>query len=502
MPVFFTKSNLIYNHPLNKKWIDIHFMGETELNEWWIKLTKLLIKDYEEYGMPPRKGVEEEEIYRQFHAAVNWDVDKQIAMDTTDGGAVILNSQKNSAATHFFENMYVAKDKRGDEWVSVLDIFRNPKYLSINRLIKNDGRFVFSEFATSKDSLEKYVTENADNYDFWFVTAEKRTKHHFGKVKGRVSEVKRLVKQKLLHQRVLIDLKDCKDADTVFLRQVKKGKQFLPTGFTIFESGSIMAPTNFPVVVAKTIYEKFCIPSKGEDEVVIWDPSMGFGGRLLGALSTTSKKIHYIGTDPNSLNYFKGSDSRYSNLERVFKNEIRERKKTFKGTYIKLGSEEVHENANFKKFKGKVDLVFTSPPYFSAELYNEEETQSSIKFKDYDDWRKQFLTRTLQTATEWTRKDGYILWNIANSGGYPLEDDTKLICQSLGLEFKGVIKMLIAKTPGLKKNDGKLSTWNFARVRGKQSKYEPIFVFKKVKETPKDFKFKYSRLYQSKAKGK
>ena len=59
--------------------------------------------------------------------------------------------------------------------------------------------------------------------------------------------------------------------------------------------------------------------------------------------------------------------------------------------------------------------------------------------------------------------------------------------------------MLIAKTPGLKKNDAKLSTWNFARVRGKQSKYEPIFVFQKTSSMPESPKFKYSRLYTKKS---
>jgi hypothetical protein len=501
MPLFFTKSNLIYDHPLNKDWIDLHYMTDVELTQWWNKLCKLLIEDYEKNGMPPRKGVDEEEIYKQFHQAVSYDIEKQISIDTSDGGAVILNSQRISAATHFFENMYVAKDKRGDDWVSVMDIFRNPKYLSITRLIKNDGRFVFSEFGTSKLSITEYILENREEYDFWFVFTNKRTKHYFGKVKGKVSEVKELIRKKLIRKETIRDLENLKDSDSVYLRQVKKNKKFLPTGFTIFESGSIMAPTNFPVIVAKTIYEKFGIPAKDGGETVIWDPSMGFGGRLLGALSSTKRNIHYIGTDPNSLNYFKGNSSRYLNLERVFKNEIRIRKNTFRGTYIKSGSEDVHNNEEFKKHKGKVDLVFTSPPYFSAELYNEEETQSSIKFKDYDDWRRHFLTRTLQTATEWTRNDGYILWNIANSGGYPLEEDTKLICKALGLRFKGVIKMLIAKTPGLKTNDGKLTTWNFARVRGKQSKYEPIFVFQKEKEMPKEIRFKYSKLYQPKLKG-
>ena len=54
--------------------------------------------------------------------------------------------------------------------------------------------------------------------------------------------------------------------------------------------------SNFRPTAAKLIYEKF-----GGDGVV-WDMSCGWGGRLLGALS--SKKIrHYIGTEPSSKTY-------------------------------------------------------------------------------------------------------------------------------------------------------------------------------------------------------
>lgn len=48
--------------------------------------------------------------------------------------------------------------------------------------------------------------------------------------------------------------------------------------------------------------------------------------------------------------------------ERVFKNEIRERRDTFRGTYLQLGSEEGHRSKEFRTVKGKVDLVFPSPP--------------------------------------------------------------------------------------------------------------------------------------------
>ena len=50
--------------------------------------------------------------------------------------------------------------------------------------------------------------------------------------------------------------------------------------------------SNFRPTAKKLIYEKF----GGE---VVWDMSCGWGGRLLGFLSTSNTK-HYIGTEPST----------------------------------------------------------------------------------------------------------------------------------------------------------------------------------------------------------
>ena len=53
-------------------------------------------------------------------------------------------------------------------------------------------------------------------------------------------------------------------------------------------------PTNYPPMRAKAIYERFC-PKGG----TIYDYSAGFGGRMLGALSS-KYNFTYVGTDPNT----------------------------------------------------------------------------------------------------------------------------------------------------------------------------------------------------------
>ena len=75
------------------------------------------------------------------------------------------------------------------------------------------------------------------------------------------------------------------------------------------------------------------------------------------------------------------------------------------------GSELIHNNPEFQKYKGKLDISFTSPPYFNREQYSQDENQS-FKYGEYDDWRDNFLKPTLTTIYEYLKNDRYILWNI------------------------------------------------------------------------------------------
>mgnify|MGYP003985125177 FL=1 len=134
------------------------------------------------------------------------------------------------------------------------------------------------------------------------------------------------------------------------------------------------AVSNFRPTAAKVIYENY-----GGDGV-IWDMSCGWGGRLLGFLSSPRAK-HYIGTEPSSKT-FDGllkikEDFSYLNK----KIEIH-----------KLGSEV------FRPKQETLDLCFTSPPYFDTEKYSDEGTQSYIKFPSSDEWLDGFLRKTIENC--------------------------------------------------------------------------------------------------------
>jgi hypothetical protein len=271
------------------------------------------------------------------------------------------------------------------------------------------------------------------------------------------------------------------------IRTFKKGTRLFPLLFSLLRTGLVVQGVNFPAQVAKFIYQRYTdhLRDSGK-EIVIYDPSMGYGGRCLGALAAASDRpIRYIGTDPNTENWVSPARSRYAVLADHYRASVGQKYQAVVEAHC-CGSEEIHQLPEFQKYRGEVDLVFTSPPYFCAEIYSREETQSAIKFKTYDAWRDGFLRPTLKTCVEWLKPGGFLLWNIADvkihNRYVPLEQDSQSALRELGMELVEKLKMPLATgTGGGKLIDGIPTTKNYLMLNGAYRKYEPIFVFQKPK---------------------
>jgi hypothetical protein len=282
-----------------------------------------------------------------------------------------------------------------------------------------------------------------------------------------------------------------KEDEQYHIRFYKKSTRIFPIGFTAFKIGYIQVAVNFPPMIAKYLYEKYTDNCKGQHVINVYDPSSGWGGRIAGAMTVQEDRhINYIGTDPNTDNFIDELGiTRYEYLAQFINQSLSSGWGYEPHTYdvYQLGSEVIGKDKKFKKYKGKLDLVFTSPPYFNREGYSEDETQSLKKFPQYDAWREGFLKPTLTTAYTYLKPDRYLLWNIADiktsEGYYPLEQDSKDILKSLGAEFVGVEKMVLANMPGTNRvgEDGKPTCKNFCKVNGRWHKTELIFIFRKPK---------------------
>ena len=271
------------------------------------------------------------------------------------------------------------------------------------------------------------------------------------------------------------------------VRWYDKTEGLFPNMLRVIRLSCGQAAVNFPALTAKWIYENYTNHIEQEEPLHIYDSSSGWGGRIIGAMSSR-KKIHYVGTDPNPDNFLNEEGiSRYEYMAKFYNDncvdDYSDKLTSFfdvekQGNTYELfqdGSELISNNPKFQKYKGKLDISFTSPPYFNREQYSQDETQSFKAYSEYEDWRDNFLKPTLKTIYEYLNKDRYILWNIADikigeSTYYPLEQDSIDILNQLGCEYKGKLKMLMTRMVGL--DPSKSGIKNAVKHNGKSYKFE------------------------------
>jgi hypothetical protein len=281
---------------------------------------------------------------------------------------------------------------------------------------------------------------------------------------------------------------------TYQIRWYEKESGIFPKILQVFRLSCGQPAVNFPALTAKWLYENYTNHINQEEPFVVYDSSSGWGGRIIGAMSSR-KKIHYVGTDPNPDNFLDEEGiSRYQYVADFYNNncidnysdkltsffDVKPQGNTYE--LFQDGSELISNNPNFKKYKGKLDFSFTSPPYFNREQYSQDENQSFKAYEEYEDWRDNFLKPTLKTIYQYLKKDRYIVWNIADikigeSTYYPLEQDSIDILKELGCEYKGKLKMLMTRMVGL--DPSKSGIKNAVEYDGKVYKFEPMFVFHK-----------------------
>lgn len=521
---FYEKNHHIVVSPVNVTFEEVVSKDPDEFEEWVLQVRAEVLRIWDEYGLPPRSGGKTEgEIIENFNRLGGYNTSSMWRDDEEAGttGDVILNTAYLGVeADQFFENMYKTRivrssnDKVGQ---SIYDLFNEDKYLNsmlhrAKRHFKRDSFYLFAMSLKKNNAKESLISVGSGKewVDAFFENPHFFKGHDFfleevnppeGKNAGyfqldeldllhmSADEVLSVKDQLEYRHRSNIDIDDLKDDKLYRVRMYEKGKKVFPRWFIPFRIGYTQPAVNFPPLTAKAIYERFT--NDGQDNVV-WDPSSGWGGRILGAMATDDgKSIHYVGSDPNPDNFYDDGTNKYALLADFFNGQTYRGNAFFSGqnTYemYMLGSEEVADDKDFQRHRGRVDLVFTSPPYFNREVYSQDENQSCHKYGDsYESWKEGFLRPTLQTASDFLRPGGYLLWNVAdlkleNGEFIPLEQDSVEIMRAMGLKELPTIKMAMTGMPGTHRltEDGKPHVKNFCKVKGRYYKYEPIFVFQK-----------------------
>lgn len=147
----------------------------------------------------------------------------------------------------------------------------------------------------------------------------------------------------------------------------------------------------------------FVVPShmlvlKRKGEIYVTG-NCGFGGRLLGALSSKND-YRYVGTDPCTETMY--------HLHQL-------------GEYIEqvTGREDSYElhccgSEEFIGPEKSIDFAFSSPPYFNLEVYSDEPTQCFNKFPELDEWLEGYVRATIKNIKHMLKPGKFYAVNIAD----------------------------------------------------------------------------------------
>lgn len=520
---FYEKNTELIESSVNKTFEELLWMTPVEFREWVIELRRVVIFLWDEKGQPPRVGYDKSEIIGQFQKMESFITETFEQVDELTGEKNVVRNTSNlgNAVNQFFPGMMKTRinyTKDPSSGKSIYDYFADPLLLDTfvtyaSRHFKRDSFYHFSVpikvsdisrysvlpvAGTGVEWIHMFESDHwrdRGNWDYWVCPNDEEVSY------TGYNEDLKAVKYLRLSLNDIKSLGDvipthCRtnvleDRTDYTIRVFEKGQKVFPINLKAFRVSFCQYATNFPPLTAKYIYEKYTEKWKKEDTIYVWDPSAGWGGRLLGALSVEDgRHLTYLGNDPNTDHNTTPGRTKYHEIADFYGSHV-SKGGIFGSPHTELkfwqqGSEEMHYEPDFQQYKGKVSLVFTSPPYFAKERYSEDPAQSCIKFDNYDDWRDGFLKETLKTAYEWLRPGGYLAWNIANAtfGGdrLPLQDDSYRMMEDLGLKYVETVKMSLAQMPGGNRLDaitGLPKTENFVKVKGIWLKYEPIMIFRK-----------------------
>lgn len=207
--------------------------------------------------------------------------------------------------------------------------------------------------------------------------------------------------------------------------------------------------SNFSPSITRNLYDYYFLPHKNNKRVL--DFCSGFGGRLIGFWASKTC-TEYIGIDPNSRLIVP-----YQQILDWLKTNFNQ-----KGKEVKMinGCAEDIEYSQY----GKFDIIFTSPPYFDLELYNEEDTQSYLRYPEIELWRDKFLFQSLNKVSAQLEPEGILAINIKQAKDFKIDMINEMIFY---LKSLGLIQLETLYLP-LKK-----------RPYAKDANIEPIFVFRR-----------------------
>ena len=246
----------------------------------------------------------------------------------------------------------------------------------------------------------------------------------------------------------------CAVNEKVFPLDIPLGER-IKTAFRLCGIRCCRKVSQFPL---KTINELLDLYTKPGDNY--YDFSCGWGIR---ALSAMTHNVNYFGTDPNE----------------ALVDKIMEMKTDYDALTNKTHKLDIHKHGSeiyISEWKGKMDFIFSSPPYFALEIYKSE-TQSYIDGMTYQDWLDKYAKPTIYNIYLYLKDSGVYAVNIKDiffdKKVYTLEKDFVEISQEAGFEL-----IEIRNLENIKRTFGS-AHWEKHTSGTSDKADENIYVFKK-----------------------
>jgi hypothetical protein len=195
---------------------------------------------------------------------------------------------------------------------------------------------------------------------------------------------------------------------------------------TLVLSGGLASVTKYRAGLAKHLVKRY-------EATRVLDPCIGWGGRMLGALAAGAT---YVGCEPDPKT-FAGLQGILTDIDReadLFNEPAEVR-------IPQIASE-------------SVDMVLTSPPYYTLELYTGGD-QSVKEGMSWETWVATWLRPVVHEALRCLRPGGMSCWSVKNikigSRSYPLADVVRDLHEEKGYSLRESFTLKGPGRPGVTK---------------------------------------------------
>lgn len=160
------------------------------------------------------------------------------------------------------------------------------------------------------------------------------------------------------------------------------------------------------------------------------DLSAGWGDRLISAILKDVE--YYVGVDPNPCL----QPCYKSIIETLVPEGKRKNYKVYEDKAESIDLDKVMIESDLESF----DFIFTSPPFFTFEIYSDVEGQSVISYNTVDLWLNNFLFKSIDNSWGKLEKNGHYALYIEDKPQYRYIDKLlQFMSEKPDCKFKGIL---------------------------------------------------------------